>query len=69
MITFLVPVKSSRVSKSWDLFSNLFERTLKSITNQTSDNFRVVVICHEKPITDFEHPNVEYIHVDFRIAM
>lgn len=65
MITFLVPVKSARVSGSWNHFSRLFERTLISITNQTSQEFRVVVICHEKPNTDFEHPKLEYIHVDF----
>ena len=65
MITFIIPVKSKRVSGSWKHFSKLFERTIKSISNQTSENFRVVVVCHEKPEISFEHPKVEYIHVDF----
>ncbi|MBC2839279.1 oligosaccharide flippase family protein [Robiginitalea sp. SC105] len=64
-VTFIVPVKSTMVTHSWSHFSALFERSLKSILNQTSANFRVVVICHEKPDTTIEHPNVHYLHVDF----
>lgn len=67
MLTFIIPVKSAQVSGSWSQFSKLFERTLKSVTNQTSDNFKVVVVCHEKPETEFEHPKVEYVHVDFEV--
>ncbi|MBU2904285.1 glycosyltransferase family 2 protein [Arenibacter algicola] len=65
MITFIIPVKSKKVTGSWEQFSKLFERTLKSICNQTSQNFRVLVVCHEKPEIQFERPNIEYIHVDF----
>lgn len=67
MLTFIIPVKSAQVSGSWGQFSKLFERTLKSVTNQTSDNYKVVVVCHEKPETDFVHPNVEYVHVNFEV--
>ena len=69
MITFIIPVKSEKVSGSWADFSKLFERTLKSVTNQTSQNFKVVVVCHEKPVVDFEHSNVEYIFVDFEVPV
>lgn len=65
MLTFIIPVKSKKVSNSWGYFSKLFERTLKSICNQTSNKFRVVVVCHEKPDTDFAHPNLEFVYVDF----
>lgn len=65
MLTFIIPVKSNKVSNSWEYFSKLFERTLKSVCNQTSNNFRVIVVCHEKPNTAFEHPNLEFIYVDF----
>lgn len=67
MLTFIIPVKSAQVSGSWSQFSKLFERTLKSVTNQTSQNFKVVVVCHEKPEINFEHASVEYIHVDFEV--
>lgn len=67
MMTFIIPVKSAQVSGSWSEFSKLFERTIKSVTNQTVQDFKVVVVCHEKPEIDFEHPNVEYIYVDFQV--
>ena len=65
IITFIVPVKSKMVSASWERFSKLFERALKSIVNQSSDAFRVLVVCHEKPDVTFEHPAVTYLSVDF----
>ena len=67
MVTFIIPVKSAQVSGSWSQFSKLVERTLKSVTNQTSQNFKVVVVCHEIPEIDFVHPNIEYIQVDFGV--
>ena len=67
MITFIIPVKSEKVSGSWSQFSKLFERTLKSVTSQISQNFNVIVVCHEKPEIRFEHPNVEYLYVDFEV--
>lgn len=64
-MVFIIPIKSSRVSKSWSLVSKLFERSIKSICNQTSDRFRVIVICQEKPEINFYHPYITYIQVDF----
>ncbi|MDB9374347.1 glycosyltransferase family A protein [Nodularia sphaerocarpa] len=65
MLTFIIPVKSRKVTKSWEILSKLFERTVKSVCNQTSPNFRVVVVCNEKPNIQFEHPHVHYVEVDF----
>ena len=65
MLTFVIPLKSKKASNSWDHVSRLFERTLKSLCNQTLSDFRVVVVCHERPSIDFRHPNVEYLEVDF----
>ncbi|WP_199314308.1 glycosyltransferase family A protein [Planktothrix sp. FACHB-1365] len=67
VLLFVIPLKSSKVSKSWELVSKLVERTLKSICNQTSPDFRVIVVCHEKPQIEFNHPNISYIEVDFPI--
>ncbi len=66
MLTFVVPVKSKLVTSDWDKFSQLFERTLKSICNQTDSNFKLVVVCHEIPETTFCHQNLHYVHVDFK---
>lgn len=65
MINFIIPVKSKKVTVSWEKFSKIFERTLKSVAKQTSQNFRIIVVCHEKPDVDFTHPNLEIIQVDF----
>jgi hypothetical protein len=68
MLVFIIPLKSKKVSDSWETACKLFERTLKSVCNQTSDDFRVIVVCHEKPEIDFKHPNVEYVKVDFDLS-
>lgn len=65
MLVFVVPVKSQRITKSWDLLTKLLERCLRSICNQTSSNFQVFVVCNEKPNIAFKHPNIHYIEVDF----
>lgn len=65
MLVFIVPLKSKEVSKSWNRVTNLFERTVRSICNQTSSNFRVVVVCHQRPDIEFHHPHVTYLEVDF----
>jgi hypothetical protein len=62
---FIIPVKSAVISPSWDKFSKIFERTVRSVCQQTDQDFKVVVVCNEKPITDFEHPNIHYVYVDF----
>ncbi|GMN11450.1 hypothetical protein MTsPCn9_09430 [Croceitalea sp. MTPC9] len=65
MLAFVVPVKSKAVTSDWNKFSQLLERTLKSICNQTDSNFKVVVVCHEIPETTFSHQNLHYVQVDF----
>jgi hypothetical protein len=65
MLTFVIPVKSQEITNSWELLSRLLERTLKSICNQTSPHFQVVVVCNQKPNILFDHPNIFYIEVDF----
>ena len=67
MFVFIVPLKSARVSNSWQQVCRLFERTLRSICQQTDRNFRVICVCHEKPEIDFTHPSVSYLQVDFPI--
>jgi glycosyltransferase involved in cell wall biosynthesis len=65
MLSFIVPVKSKRVSRDWSSFCKLFEDTLRSICNQTDQEFEVVAVCHEIPEIDFTHKNVHFIQVDF----
>ena len=65
MLVFIIPLKSAKVSKSWMHACQLLERTVRSACNQTSNQFQVVVICHEKPEIQFSHPNLTIIPVDF----
>ncbi len=65
MLVFVVPLKSRKASKSWEKVCQLFERTVKSICNQTSDQFRAVIVCHDKPSISFHHPHITYLEVDF----
>lgn len=65
MLVFVIPLKSPKVSKSWEQVSKLFERCIKSVCNQTSPDFRAIVVCNEKPPIEFSHPNITYIEVDF----
>jgi hypothetical protein len=65
MIVFLIPLKSKQVSQDWKHVSTLFERCVRSIVNQTSENFRVVIVCHERPEIQITHPSIHYVEVDF----
>lgn len=67
MLVFIVPLKSPQASKSWEHVSKLFERCVKSVCNQTSPEFRVIVVCNSKPCIEFSHPHITYIEVDFPV--
>lgn len=69
MLGFVVPIKSRKISKSWDNLSLLFERTAKSICNQTHPDFRMIVVCQEQPNIKFEHPNLQYLTVDLGLPV
>jgi hypothetical protein len=68
VLVFVIPLKSARVSNSWERVTQLFERCVKSVCNQTSPNFHVIVVCHEKPKIEFTHSHLTYITVDFSPA-
>jgi hypothetical protein len=67
MLVFIIPIKSSKVAKSWSDLCAYFERTLRSVCNQTSSTFHVIVVCNEKPSINFHHPQVTYLEVDIPI--
>ena len=67
MLVFIIPLKSAKVSNSWERVSQLFERTIRSVCNQTCSEFKVIVVCHEKPKIYFDHPSITYLPVDFPI--
>ncbi len=64
MFAFIIPLRSSQASNSWERVCKLYERCVKSVCNQTSSDFKVLVVCHEQPDIDFDHPNIIYLKVD-----
>jgi hypothetical protein len=67
MLVFVIPLKSAQVSKSWKNTCSIFERTLRSVCNQTSANFKVIVVCNEQPEIAYSHPNVIYLVDNFPV--
>lgn len=65
MLIFIIPIKSPKVSTSWFEVCRLFDRCLRSVCNQSSSDFHVIVVCNEKPEIKFHHPQVNYLEVGF----
>lgn len=65
MLIFVIPLKSKKVAKSWENTCQLLERCLRSICNQTDPNFKAIVVCHETPSLEFNHPNIHFLEVNF----
>lgn len=65
MLVFVVPLISREKSKSWEKVCQLFERTARSICNQTCSDFQVIVVCNQRPNIEFSHPHINYLEVDF----
>lgn len=65
MIIFSISLKSKVVAKDWHYTCKLLKRTLTSIYNQTHQDFRVILVCHEKPEFDIDYPNLVCHEVDF----
>ncbi|NJO29572.1 MAG: glycosyltransferase family 2 protein [Richelia sp. SL_2_1] len=67
MLVFVIALKSPKISTSWEAVSNLFERCIKSICNQTYQDFQIVVVCHEKPKIEFHNSKIHYLEVNLPI--
>jgi hypothetical protein len=68
MIGFVVPFRPIQNSKNWKNDSALLVKTLKSICNQTSSNFKVFVVHHELPDDCFQHQNLQYIQYPYEFC-
>lgn len=67
MLGFVISLKSPQASQSWTQVCRLFERCLYSVFNQTVSEFKVIVVCHEKPQINYNPPHIKYIEVDFEL--
>ena len=65
MLIFVVALQSPKSSKNWSRVSALWERSLRSICAQSCPDFRVFLVCNERPSIAFTHPAVTIIEEDF----
>ncbi len=65
MLTFIMPLKSPSVCRDWAFVSRLAERSLKSVCAQTHNAFRLILVCHQRPKTDFAHSALTIIEENF----
>jgi hypothetical protein len=65
MIAFIITLRSKQVARDWGYTCSLLSRTLISIQNQTDQDFKVILICHEIPDIPRDQSNLIYYQVDF----
>ena len=61
MIGFVVPISPKKHCKDWDSANLLLERTVRSICGQTSRDFKVIIVHHEKPEVSFSDDSIHYV--------
>lgn len=68
MLIFCIPLRSKEVSKDWNKVSLLFNRTLESVYNQTNENFKIFVACHQIPTLNQKYDDrVQFIIMNTKI--
>ncbi|WP_286230710.1 hypothetical protein [Neobacillus mesonae] len=65
-VAFGISLKSKKVSRNWIKVQNNLSKTLRSILNNTDQNFRIIIAGHEKPnIEEMNHERVTWLSVAF----
>ena len=69
MFIFLIALKSKSAPHNWQKTTQLLAQTLGSIQNQSDNNYRIIIVCNEKPaiandkidwvLTDILSPDLE----------
>jgi hypothetical protein len=66
MLGLVIPLKSQKTSSNWGHVCQLLERTLRSILNQTSNHYKVLVVCNEIPELNISNDKIQYVLADFK---
>lgn len=67
MLVFVIPLQGPATAASWERVSALCTRTLCSVCAQDHPDFRVILVCNERPLGGFEHPALTVIERDFPV--
>lgn len=65
MLTFIIPLQSKATAKDWVKVCRLFERCVRSISQQTSPAYQIIVVCNEEPDIELKNQKINYLKVDF----
>ena len=66
VVAFILALKAKAVAQNWERVCRLFEATLQSVYKQTDGDFRVIVVCHDRPVLRHMYDGrVEFITADF----
>lgn len=67
MLVFVVPLRSPKTANNWEKVSQLCNETLRSLLNQTSQNFQILLVCNEAPINLEKSEKITVVADDFPI--
>ncbi|OZG73427.1 hypothetical protein BTA51_10400 [Hahella sp. CCB-MM4] len=65
MVVFLTSIRHPENAKDYGQIEKILKVTLGTVCGQTSDNFKVVVVCNQVPENKYDDPRIEYHVVDF----
>ncbi len=65
MLVFLIAMRPACTTESWSRVCRLLNITLDSVFNQSSTNYKAIVLHHDKPPIDRSHPNLELVQCSF----
>jgi hypothetical protein len=65
MLAFLTTIRHPATASNLAELERLFELTATSVCGQTSREFRLIVVCHEKPRIRFTDEKIYYHYVDW----
>jgi hypothetical protein len=66
MFYFAIPLISKRASRDWGQVESLLNGTLGSILNSTSQNYQILIACHDVPNTQYNNSNkIKYLQAEF----
>lgn len=64
-VTFGITLASSKSAANWDRTVALLQGTLRSVIQQSSPAWRVIIAGHEMPdVEEIEHPQVEFLSIN-----
>lgn len=68
MVIFAIPLRAKATSNNWDSCVRQLNQTIKSIFNQTCDDFKCIIACNEMPELNCEYDSrLEFIPLDLPI--